>query len=346
VKTTNTRQRAAGTPTRRQVPGPLRPLLAPSPRWMLWWAMLSLVANILIIVTGGAVRLTGSGLGCPTWPRCTESSYTPTGEMGIHGVIEFSNRMLAFVVGVVAIATFVAAVRYRPKRPDLRRLAFALGLGIPLQALVGGITVLTALNPWVVMLHFLASALMVGLAMVLVRRAGEGDLPPRPVVQPLLRRLVAGMVVVTGGVVYLGTVTTGSGPHAGDLDSIRTGLDPVLVSQLHADLVFLLIGLTIATVIALIASGAPPRARRAAWTLLAIELAQGGIGYTQYFLGLPELLVGLHLLGASLTVAGVVNLLLATRDRGPVVVEELSVAGSRAEAAPSSEPATAMPASR
>jgi heme a synthase len=295
-------------------------LLDPSPAWMRRWAVLSLIANVLIVVTGGVVRLTGSGLGCPSWPRCTESSYTPTGEMGIHGMIEITNRQLTFVLGAVAVATLIAAFRYRPARPALRWLSLALAFGIPLQAVVGGITVLTDLNPWVVMLHFLVSAVMVGLATVLVARAGEGDDPPRAVVAPLLRRLAIGMVAVASAVVYLGTVTTGSGPHAGDAQAVRTGLDPALTSQLHADLVFLLIGLTVAQLVALIASGAPERTRRAAWVLLAVELSQGAIGYTQYFLGLPPLIVGLHLLGASLTVVAVVRLSLATRDRGPVPV--------------------------
>jgi cytochrome c oxidase assembly protein subunit 15 len=309
-------------------PAPLRPLLDPSATWMRRWAVLSLIANVLIVVTGGVVRLTGSGLGCPNWPRCTESSYTPTPEMGIHGVIEITNRQLTFVLAAVAVATLVAAFRYRPARPPLRWLALALALGIPLQAVVGGITVLTDLNPWVVMLHFLASALMVGLATVLVVRAGEGDEPPRPVVSPLLRRLAIGTVAVVAAVVYLGTVTTGSGPHAGDVQAVRTGLDPELISQLHADLVFLLIGLTVAQLVALRAGGAPEGARRAAATLLVVELCQGAIGYTQYFLGLPEFVVGLHLLGAALVVVAAVRLALATRDRGPVPVAVPAGAGA------------------
>jgi len=285
---------------------------APSP-WLRRWALASLVANIGIVVSGGAVRLTASGLGCPTWPRCNESSYHPTGELGVHGAIEFGNRLLTFVLVAVAVGTLVAAFTSRGRHPGTLRLAVLLFCGIPLQAVIGGVTVLTRLNPWVVMLHFLASMLMVALATILLRRTS--DLAPQPGrVHPLLRRLTAGVLGVALAVVYLGTVTTGSGPHAGDLDAVRTGLDPLLVAQLHADLVFLLAGLTIACLIALIATGAPARVRRAAWTLLAVELSQGAIGYSQYFLKLPALLVALHMLGASLIVFATVDLVLAARE--------------------------------
>ncbi len=291
------------------------------PRTVHRWALASLAANVGIVVTGGAVRLTASGLGCPTWPRCTASTLVPTGEMGVHGLIEFGNRLLTFVLLAVAVGTLVAAWRRRPVARDQRALALGLLLGVPLQGVIGGVTVLTELNPWVVMLHFLASMLMIAVAVVLVRRTGPTAV--RPAALPLaapplaapLRGLAAATLGVTGAVVYLGTVVTGSGPHAGDLDARRTGLDPQLLSQLHADGVFLLVGLTVALLVALHAVGAGRRATRAAAVLLAVELAQGTIGYTQYFLGLPELLVGLHLLGASLTVAAATDLVLATRRR-------------------------------
>jgi cytochrome c oxidase assembly protein subunit 15 len=310
----------------------------PTSPWMRRWALASLVANIGIVVTGGAVRLTASGLGCPTWPRCTEGSYRPTGELGLHGAIEFSNRMLTFVLAAVAVATLVTAWRLRPARPSLRRIALILLLGIPFQGVIGGVTVLTDLNPWVVMLHFLFSMILVGLAMLLVKRSGEGDGPPEVVVHPLLRRLAIGLLVAAGVVIYMGAVTTGSGPHAGDLDAVRTGLDPALVAQLHADLVFLLIGLTVATAVALVATGAPADARRAAVILLGVELGQGLIGYTQYFLGLPEGLVALHMLGAATIVAAAANLVLATRVRyeEPATAPEAATAGS-----PGVEPAGA-----
>jgi cytochrome c oxidase assembly protein subunit 15 len=284
-------------------------------------AIASVLANILIVVTGGAVRLTGSGLGCPTWPTCTDASWTPTSEYGIHGAVEFGNRLLTYVLGAVALATLVAAYRMRPARRDVRRLALALFLGIPAQAVLGGITVLTGLNPWTVMLHFSVSMVLIGLATVLVRRVGEGDEPARPVVSPLLRRLALAQLAVLAVVVYLGTVVTGSGPHAGDTKARRTGLDPETVSQFHADAVFVLVGLTIGLLVALRATDAPRAATRAVVVLLGLELAQGLIGYVQYFTDLPVVLVGLHMLGASVLVVAAVRVVLACRERGdrPVV---------------------------
>jgi heme a synthase len=281
-------------------------------------ALASIVANSGIVVTGGAVRLTASGLGCPTWPKCTDARYTPTAEYAAHGLIEFGNRLLTFVLGAVVLAVLVAVWRQRPVRPGMRRLALLGFLGIPAQAVLGGITVLTGLNPWTVMGHFLVSMVLIGLAVVLHRRAGEGDLPPRPVVQPLLRRLTQGLLAVTAVTLALGTVVTGSGPHSGDPDAGRTGLDPATVSQLHADSVMLLVGLTVALYVALRAIGADARLTRATGVLLVVELAQGAVGYVQYFTGLPVVLVGVHLLGACLVLIAAVRVVLATRDRGEV----------------------------
>ncbi|NHC12173.1 COX15/CtaA family protein [Motilibacter deserti] len=304
---------------RRRVPS----LIASRPTWrtvrLLAWA--SVVANVVIVVTGGAVRLTASGLGCPTWPKCGEESYVTHGELGIHGAIEFGNRLLTFVLAAVAIATLVAAVRARPRRSGPVRIAMALFLGIPLQAVIGGITVLTKLNPWVVMLHFLLSMVLVGLATLLVQRTGEGDGPARLVVHPMLHRLGLAILGLTAVVLYLGTVVTGSGPHAGDLDAKRTGLDPDRMSQLHADGVFLMVGLTLAMVFALAAVNAPAQARRAAVVLLGVELAQGVVGFVQFFTGLPEVLVALHMLGAGVTVVAAVRLVLALRVRAAELPE-------------------------
>ena len=290
----------------------------PRPATVRRLALASIVANSAIVVTGGAVRLTASGLGCPTWPRCTATSYTPTAEYAVHGVIEFGNRLLTFVLGAVVLAVLVAVWRQRPARPGMRRLAVLGFLGIPAQALLGGVTVLTGLNPWTVMGHFLLSMVLIALAVVLHRRAGEGDLPPRPTAPPLMRRLTQGLLVVTAVTLALGTVVTGSGPHSGDPAAGRTGFDPATVSQLHADVVMLLVGLTVALYVALRASAGDPRLVRATGVLLVVELGQGLIGYVQYFTDLPVLLVGAHLLGACLVLVAAVRVVLATRDRGPV----------------------------
>ena len=281
-------------------------------------ALASVVANSAIVVTGGAVRLTSSGLGCPTWPRCTDASYTPTAEYAVHGVIEFGNRLLTFVLLAVVLATTVAVWRQRPRRPGMRRLAVLVLLGIPAQAVLGGITVLTGLNPWTVAGHFLVSSVLIALAVVLHQRSREGDLPPTPVVARPLQHLGTLLLVVVAAVLVVGTVVTGSGPHSGDVEAGRTGLDPETMSQVHADLVFLLVGLTVAFWLALKATGAPQRAVRAMGVLLAVELGQGVLGFVQYFTGLPVVLVALHLVGACLTTVAAVHAVLALRDRGPL----------------------------
>jgi cytochrome c oxidase assembly protein subunit 15 len=279
-------------------------------------ALANVVANVLIVVTGGAVRLTGSGLGCPTWPECTDGSLVTTPALAGHGVIEFGNRMLTFALTVVAVATVIAV--FRSPRRDLRRLAVLSFLGIPVQALLGGITVLTGLNPWTVAAHFLLSMVLVAVATVLwlrSREPGVGQL----VVRPPLAGLVAGIAAVTGAVLVIGTVVTGSGPHSGDLDpagvptGARIGFDPALVAQLHADVVFLLVGLTVALLVALYATEAPGRVRRAARDLLVVELAQGLVGYVQHFLHLPIGLVIVHMLGAALITVYVARLVWSIR---------------------------------
>jgi len=272
-------------------------------------ALANVVANVLIVVTGGAVRLTGSGLGCPTWPRCTDESFVPTPELAGHGVIEFGNRTLTFVLTVVAVATLVVVWR---SRRDLRPLAVLSFLGIPVQALLGGITVLTGLNPWTVACHFLLSMALVAVATVLWLRSREPGVG-RLLVRRPLPLLVTGVAVVTAVVLGMGTVVTGSGPHSGDPKAGRSGFDPELVSQLHADVVFLLIGLTVALLVALQATDAPGRVRGAARSLLVVQLAQGMIGYVQYFTDLPIVLVLLHMLGAALIAVFTARLVWAIR---------------------------------
>nr|WP_297419397.1 COX15/CtaA family protein [uncultured Nocardioides sp.] len=290
--------------------------MTPSPaadRWLRPAAIASLLGNIAIVLTGGVVRLTGSGLGCPTWPRCTDQSFVPHGALGIHGAIEFGNRMVTFLLAAIAIATFLVALR--SGRSSLVKLSVVLGLGVPAQAVIGGVTVLTDLNPWIVAFHLLVSLAMIGVAVVLLRRVDEGDGPAVPTVPRALVHLARLTFVVGWVVLYLGTVVTGSGPHAGDLAAPRNGLDPRTISQLHTDFVFLLLGLTIALVFALRAVSAPPRAQRAALVLLAIELSQGAVGFVQYFTDLPIALVALHLLGAALTSAGLAWVLVSLRER-------------------------------
>jgi cytochrome c oxidase assembly protein subunit 15 len=280
--------------------------------WLRPLAWATLVANIGIVLTGGAVRLTGSGLGCPTWPRCTEESYTPHGELDYHSAIEFGNRTLTFVLTAIAVATLVAG--WRTGRTDVRRMVVLLFLGIPAQAGIGGITVLTDLNPWVVAFHLLVSLAIIGLAVRLLLSL-DGPLPPPH--DDKVTWLAWGTFAAAWAVLYAGTVVTGSGPHAGDEDSQRTGLDPGTMSQLHADLVFLLVGLTIGLLLALHAVGGRPRAEKAVLALLGVELAQGVVGFVQYATDLPVVLVGIHLLGAALVSATVTWVLLEVRRPAP-----------------------------
>ncbi|HWJ08711.1 MAG TPA: COX15/CtaA family protein [Nocardioides sp.] len=273
------------------------------------WA--NLVANIGIAVTGGAVRLTDSGLGCPTWPRCTDSSYLPHGELGVHGAIEFGNRMLTYVLVVIAVACWLAARGRAAEHPLAVRLTTIVALGIPAQALVGGVTVLTDLNPWIVSVHLLLSMALVGVCVLLLDhlRGPTRASAPLPV-----RRLAAALFAVGWVVLYLGTVVTGSGPHSGDLESRRTGLDPQVLSHVHAWVVYALVALTLLVLWQAHRLGLLTLFR-AARLLLLIELSQGAIGFWQYFTDLPEILVGVHMLGAGLTSAGITWVLLATRAR-------------------------------
>lgn len=264
------------------------------------WGWASVVANIGIVITGGLVRLTDSGLGCPTWPTCTDDSYVPHGSLGIHGAIEFGNRLLTFVLTVIAIATWVVVMRYRPIRRDLRRLATAAAIGIPLQAAVGGVIVLTELYPWAVSAHFLLSMGIITLTMALVRRSRTSPYPHTP---PVVRALATACVVAVWSTVTLGTVVTGSGPHSGDQDAGRTGFDPEIVSQLHADFVFALLGVSVSLVIATRITATSRTLRQFATWLLAAELAQGAVGFVQYFTGLPIVAVAVHMFMAALLIA-------------------------------------------
>lgn len=294
-------------------------------------AIALLVSNIGIVITGGAVRLTDSGLGCPTWPRCTDESYVPHGELGIHGVVEFGNRLLTFVLAAIALATWLALLRAVPRRRVATRLAFAIGLGIPAQAVVGGLTVLTNLDPWVVNLHLMVSMALIVLGVVLIARVDEADEPARSAVPGAVRALARLTFAATVVVVYVGTIVTGSGPYAGDAAAVRNGLDPDRISQLHADAVFLLVGLTIGLLFALRAVGAPRRSHRAVSVLLAVELSQGVVGFVQYFTGLPVIAVGLHLAGAALVMAAATGVLVAIRHRPPVVPDPATVQATSPE---------------
>lgn len=268
-------------------------------------ALANLLANIGIVVTGAAVRLTDSGLGCPTWPRCSDASYVAHGELGIHGVIEFGNRTLTFLLAAIAVLCFLAALGARHRRAT--RLAFVIGLGIPLQAVIGGITVLTDLNPWVVAGHFLLSMAIISVCIALL---DELRSPDRPAAPPLPRTLAWATTAAGWVVLYLGTMVTGAGPHAGDTDARRNGLAPETISHVHAIAVYVLVALTVALLVVAWRGGHLWLAKVTGLVLL-IELLQGVLGWVQYWLDLPVGLVALHMLGAALLAAGLARIALA-----------------------------------
>ena len=287
--------------------GPLALRIVRGPYALRRWAIVSLIMNIVIVVTGGLVRLTGSGLGCPTWPRCTEDSYVTHPQLGIHGAIEFGNRLLTLVLVVAAVLTFVSALLYRESgrpRTDLRWLTGGLALGIPLQGVIGGIAVLTQLNPYVVGLHFLLSMVLIALTVLLVRRTWYLVAVTATRFSVIATRIT---FILMWLAVWLGILVTGSGPHAGDENAPRNALDGMLLTRLHTSVVYATVAASVICFVLL--------RSRAVVLLLLVELIQVGIGMAQYQMGLPIWLVALHLLGASLAVAAVTNLMLSVSRR-------------------------------
>lgn len=264
-----------------------------------------------IIITGAVVRLTGSGLGCPTWPRCSDESYVPHAAYGINGAIEFGNRLLTFVLIIVAVGAFVAAWRNRGRGSRLWWLTLAVGVGIPLQAIIGGITVLTQLNPSWVAPHLLLSVVLV-VVCVWALSVGYG-VAPTPVA-PGARVLVVVTFAAALVSIVLGTVVTGAGPHAGDADAVRNGLDIETVARVHSLSAWLVVILTVACVWLFQRTGQRRPARAARLALLTVAF-QGLVGYAQYFLGLPVGIVILHMVGLTALTAAVSWLLVSTTRR-------------------------------
>ncbi|MDO9486180.1 MAG: COX15/CtaA family protein [Actinomycetota bacterium] len=290
----------------------------------------NLVGQAAIIVTGATVRLTGSGLGCPTWPQCVDGSYIPVArqEQEFAKYIEFGNRSLTFVLGLLAIAALIAAIldqRSRVARGGRQRRVLLMLAAIPLvgtlaQAVLGGITVLTGLNPATVSLHFLISmGLVAGVVALIVRSGDQGDGFVTLLVRREIRLLTWLLLAITALVVLLGTIVTGSGPHSGDAKAEnRFSIDPRTISWVHADVVLVFIGLLAALIFALYLTRAPGNVIARTWVLVAITLAQGAIGYIQYFTGLPILLVLLHVTGAVLLWITMLFVLASQRTRADV----------------------------
>jgi len=278
--------------------------------------LIALVALCVIIVSGGAVRLTGSGLGCSDWPTCEDNRIVAPNEF--HAWVEFGNRLFTGVVSVaVALAVLGSLVR-EPRRKDLTRLSWGLVGGVVAQILIGALVVKTELVPAAVSAHFLVSMVLVANALVLHHRAGEEDGPARTVVSPVVRRLTWATVAWLGVVLVLGTVVTGTGPHSGDPGEVdRLGFDIESVTRVHGGAVVILVTLVLATLVAVHRTAAPGRVRRAGGLLLGVLLAQAAVGYAQYFNGVPALLVGIHLLGATLAWIAALHLLLVEVEHTP-----------------------------
>lgn len=280
------------------------------------YVWLSLASQILIVVTGGAVRLTASGLGCPTWPKCTDDSLTNVPEQGIHGFIEFANRLLTFVLIIIALLTFIAIWRSgKQNRRGMVWPSLALGLGIFAQAIVGGISVLTNLNPWVVGLHFIVSTVLISIASILVWRFFKPEHQPIPYSVYRLTPLIA----ISGFVaLVVGVIVTGAGPHAGDANAPRNNLDLEVIQHLHSYPGYISIGLTLLATILLLRvnkQSAVSRATSVTLGLLAALAVQALIGIIQARTGVPAILVGLHMLGASVIASLITFQWLAVRGK-------------------------------
>lgn len=284
------------------------------PRTFTLWTMVLAVASVIsqagIIVTGGAVRLTASGLGCSEWPRCTPDSYVTTPEMGINGAIEFGNRLLTFILAAIAVLTILALWRLRKTHGKLFGMSLFLMLVIPAQAVIGGITVWTDLNPWVVMLHFLVSALMVSIATLLAYRIGaerRARLTNTPALKiqdgatTSMTRSSSIVLYIAGWfTLVMGTIVTGSGPHGGDPTAPRHDFDQLLVTRLHAAPVYLMVALTVVLLVVMYQNQTSARQRRAVWTLTAVLIFQGLVGFYQHLNDLPIGAVWLHMFGIGL----------------------------------------------
>lgn len=288
----------------------------PIPKFHQHVLLANLVAQVLIIVSGGLVRLTGSGLGCPTWPECVPGSYVPVQEQaeGFHKIIEFGNRTLTGVLAVIALLAVLVVWRWTPVR-RLKVAAVTVLVGVGIQALLGGVTVLTELHPATVAAHFLVSAGLVAAAAYLWFARHEPDGEATPVVPHLVHRVAWVTCGVAAMVLALGTVVTGSGPHSGDADApARFGFDPRTISWLHADAVMLFVGLVVAMWLATRLSAVSPSASSAWWVVLLVTLAQGAVGYVQYLTDLPEVLVLTHMFGAAALVVVLTRGIVALRD--------------------------------
>lgn len=287
-------------------------------------ALVALVFQALIVVSGAAVRLTEAGLGCEDWPRCTEDRLVP--EWELHGWIEFGNRLISLVVSLSTIAVLVAAYRRAPRRQDLVDLAWLLVAGTLAQIVLGGITVLLDLNPVAVSGHFLVSMALLYVAFKLWRRADPaGPARARPVADETTRWLLRAQLPLASIVLVTGTIVTGSGPNSGDSRADRLGFELTAVARIHSVTVWLLLACLVGLAATLVRrpTEADPGADRRTETapivrlLLLLAVAQGAVGYTQFASGVPPALVEVHVAGAVAVWLASVALHQRAFDQGP-----------------------------
>lgn len=287
----------------------------PRPTTVRRLALTSLIANIGIVSTGGLVRLTNSGLGCPSWPDCSSGDLVPVRALSSHKAIEFGNRALTTLLVIAVAAVFLAVWRSAPRRAGLLGWAWVTLLGVPAQIAVGGVLIFTHLNPLAVAGHFLLSMILIAAATVLwwrTRQPADVDPTRPPLAVPIVvKRLGWATWLLTYAVFIVGTLVTGSGPHAGDATAKRLHLRPAAISQLHADLVMLLVGVAVALAVCVTAVGADAIVARTTRVLVGVLLAQAIVGFAQYFSGLPVPLVELHVTGAAVLAATATAVVLA-----------------------------------
>jgi cytochrome c oxidase assembly protein subunit 15 len=295
----------------------------PSPRALQLAVLGAVLMSVVIVVTGGAVRLTGSGLGCDTWPKCTDGSLVPTPEQGIHGVIEFTNRMLTYVLSAAVGWAIIAVRSAKPRRRGLTRLAWSQFWIVMGNAVLGGITVLAGLNPWTVAGHLLLAMALLTVTTLTWLRAREGDGPLRPRAPLPVRKMSWALLVATAVLIAAGTVVTGSGPHAGDSSEVpRMPFDWAATAHVHEVFAGIVCVLSAAICLALRAVDAPRNTRVIARGLLLVLLSQGGVGFVQYYTDLPVVLVGVHMLGSCLVWIGALRVVMSLRER-PVTTPEI-----------------------
>jgi heme a synthase len=289
-------------------------------QWRHGFAVAAVIANVTIAITGSIVRVTGSGLGCTEWPNCLPGSMVPVEhpELAmVHQWIEYGNRMLSGVVGIIGGFCLLAALFMRPTRRRVIWLSAAMMGGVLVQAVLGGITVRTGLLWWTVAIHMIVSPILAWFAVQLVRALREGDGPARPLTRPIVRKFLVAQMVVLVALMIAGTLVTGAGPHAGDKDVARLGLPVETLAHVHAAILYLFVGML--AVLGLLLWRGPTE--RVVWrryfVLVGVVLGQGTLGFVQFFTGVPSVLVVVHVFGAMLVTVALAALWAGSRERGP-----------------------------